>query len=139
MSFGPGMLRWKLHQLYWLRVSLHASGYSLLCRPELRPCRGFPDTSLHVMRIGETNNSGTVLGAVLGGAWRRRPPPTQFSSDSLAKAVPLLLAGGAGSLAWWRLRGSELSRSRPARQLREAFRLHTLQAVDHEHYLQETG
>jgi hypothetical protein len=47
-----------------------------------------------------------------------------------------LLETGAGSLAWWRVRSSGLGTSPAGRQLRQAYRKHTLEAVAHEKHLQ---
>jgi putative nucleotidyltransferase-like protein len=47
-------------------------------------------------------------------------------------ATPLLLAAGAAGLGWRRLRSSELGRCQAAYELRQAYRLHTLEADMHE-------
>jgi hypothetical protein len=50
----------------------------------------------------------------------------------LEAITPLLAASGAGGLAWHRLRQPLLRASRPGRELRQHYRLQTLQAVDRE-------
>ncbi|MBI4199029.1 MAG: nucleotidyltransferase family protein [Chloroflexi bacterium] len=57
--------------------------------------------------------------------------------DSLAEIAPLLLRGGTGGLVWWRMRRSELGASRIGLDFKQAYRLHTLQAVLHERQLKE--
>ena len=46
--------------------------------------------------------------------------------------TPTLLRTGAASLGWWRVRSSELRTSSAAHELRQAYRLYTLQAARHE-------
>lgn len=80
---------------------------------------------------------GTQLAATLAGAWREFPPEPDFTIESLDEVVPSLLGSGAGALGWWRIRGRSLSESPPGRQLRQAYRLHTLHAALHEHEIKE--
>jgi hypothetical protein len=75
---------------------------------------------------------GTLIAAALAGAWRRVPGETAISAEDLAVITPLLLGSGAGALAWWRVRDSALRASAAARELREAYRFHTLGAALHE-------
>jgi hypothetical protein len=49
--------------------------------------------------------------------------------------APLLLAAGAAGLAWQRLRQTELRQTRAAQQLRQGYRLHTLQGALHDREL----
>ncbi len=81
--------------------------------------------------------SGQAVATVLAGAWRGSSAPPTLTPAALAEVAPRLLASGAGSLGWWRLRHSELKATRPARELKQAYRLHTLQAVEHEGHLRE--
>lgn len=69
---------------------------------------------------------GRALAAALAGAWRRDPPP----GDVSAALAPLLLATGAGGLAWWKARHSQ-ARTATGRGLRAAFHRHALEAVLH--------
>ncbi len=73
-----------------------------------------------------------LVAAVLAGAWRQSPPPLSLSLTGLAEVTPLLLGTGAAGLGWWRVRSSELRTSAAAHELRQAYRLHTLQAARHE-------
>ena len=75
---------------------------------------------------------GKLVASILAGAWRRSPPPLSLSSADLAEITPLLLRTGAASLGWWRVRDSDLRTCSPALELRQAYRLHTLQAGLHE-------
>src|SRR5438094_10301599 len=78
---------------------------------------------------------GNLVASTLAGSWRHKPPPLQLRPAELPEVIPLLLAAGAAGLGWWRVRGSELSRSLDAFQLRQGYRLHTLQAALHEREL----
>ena len=49
---------------------------------------------------------GRLVADVLAGAWRPAPPPLTASLDDVREVEPLLLAAGAGGLAWARLAGS---------------------------------
>ena len=77
---------------------------------------------------------GKRVAATLAGAWRPTPPPFELSRDALAEIHPLLLAGGVGALAWRRISheaGAELRDTREAFGLRQAYRLHSVQAALH--------
>ncbi len=71
---------------------------------------------------------GELVAAVLAGAWRHSPPPPSLSPAALIEVTPLLLGTGAAGLGWWRVRSSELLTSPAAQELRQAYRLYTLQA-----------
>jgi Uncharacterised nucleotidyltransferase len=75
---------------------------------------------------------GALVAAAVRGGWRENPPPPTLSGDELAEIAPLLLDAGCGALAWWRVRASSGAASPAAEQLRDAYRLHTLQAAVHE-------
>jgi len=72
-----------------------------------------------------------VVARILAGAWRASPPPLDLSRADLEAAAPLLLRSGAAGLAWWRLRGSPLAEAAEEAGLRQAYRLHTLEAAVH--------
>lgn len=74
---------------------------------------------------------------MLEGAWRGKPPPADFAAELLADTASLLLKTGAAGLAWWRIRNSELRATPVAAALRQAFRLHALQAAQHERRITE--
>ncbi len=84
---------------------------------------------------GEFN--GREVGEALVGAWRPSPPELVLSPAGLAAVAPVLMMNGAGGLAWWRLRHSQLRASAPGRELRQAYRLQALQAVEHEGHLRQ--
>ena len=71
-----------------------------------------------------------LVASLVAGAWRASPPPPppSLSLADLTEVTPLLLRTGAASLAWWRVRSSELGTSEVAHELRQAYRLYTLQA-----------
>jgi hypothetical protein len=71
---------------------------------------------------------GQQVAHVLRGSWRRLPEPATLALADWAELAPLLVRTGAGGLAWWRLRHSELRDTAPARMLRDAYRLHALDA-----------
>ncbi len=75
---------------------------------------------------------GKLVASALAGAWRASPPPPppppSLSPADLIEITPLLLRTGAGGLGWWRVRSSELRTSAAALELRQAYRLYTLQA-----------
>ncbi|MCH8934562.1 MAG: nucleotidyltransferase family protein [Gemmatimonadetes bacterium] len=79
---------------------------------------------------GTPGDSGKLVASVLAGAWRASPPPppSSLSPAALIEVTPLLLGTGAGGLGWWRVRSSELRTSTAAHELRQAYRLYTLQA-----------
>ena len=79
-----------------------------------------------------TDARGGLVAAALAGAWRRNPPPPVLSAGELEQIAPLLLGAGCGGLAWGRIRGSPVAGSAVGEQLREAYRLHELQAAVHE-------
>jgi Uncharacterised nucleotidyltransferase len=72
---------------------------------------------------------GRLVAMALCGAWRFAPAPLCLDAAELSQVTPLLLAAGAGGLGWRRIQAAELSSSRPAMKLRQAYRLHALQAV----------
>ena len=77
---------------------------------------------------------GKLVASAVAGAWRASPPPPppSLSPAALIEVTPLLLATGAASLGWWRVRSSELRTSAAAHELRQAYRLYTLQAARQE-------
>ena len=72
---------------------------------------------------------GKLIASALAGTWRVSPPPppSSLSPGALLEVTPLLLRTGAASLVWWRVRSSELRTSAAAHELRQAYRLYTLQ------------
>jgi Uncharacterised nucleotidyltransferase len=80
---------------------------------------------------GGTTRAEALAGA-LRGAWLPAPPPWSPGAAELAGITPLILAGGVGALVWRRIRGTELEASSAARALKQAYRLHVLEAALHE-------
>lgn len=80
---------------------------------------------------------GSRVAEVLAGTWRDAPPPL-LSRGALAEVTPLLLKSGAGGLGWWRVRHSDVRGTRAAFRLRQAYRLHSLQAALHERQIERS-
>lgn len=78
-----------------------------------------------------------IIARILAGSWRVDPPPLELSELELVAVAPRLLETGAGALSWWRLRGSSLSGSTSGCELRDAYRLHAVQALAHEDELRQ--
>jgi len=72
---------------------------------------------------------GQLLATTLEGAWRVEPARSNISADELERVAPLLVGSGAASLAWWKLRHTELAGATAARGLQEAYRYQTLRAA----------
>jgi hypothetical protein len=79
--------------------------------------------------------TGKLLAKVLAGSWRPTPSPLSLSPTQWDVVAPRLLETGAAGLGWWRLRDSSARPSRVAMQLRQAYRLHTLQAGIYEEHI----
>jgi hypothetical protein len=79
-----------------------------------------------------------LIATMLGGAWRLNPPKVELSVDELAEIAPLLMGSGAGALGWWRIRESSLGLSNTAKELRQAYRLHTLHALLYQQKIKKT-
>lgn len=73
-----------------------------------------------------------LIASLLAGAWRETPPSPEISVTQLTNVAPLLIASGGGALAFWKLRGTELEKTAAAEELKQAYRLYTLQAAIHE-------
>lgn len=71
---------------------------------------------------------GRLIAKVLSGAWRQSPPDLECSTEELAELAPLLLGSGAGALAWWRVRNTDLRASTAATELQKSYLLHTIHA-----------
>lgn len=74
---------------------------------------------------------------MLAGAWRRQPDAPEISAEELATIAPPLIGSGGGALAFWKLRGTELENTPAASDLKQAYRLYTLQAAIHEREIQQ--
>src|SRR5262249_1051858 len=80
---------------------------------------------------------GKAVAAALAGSWRSSPPRLDLPPAKLAEIGSILLRTGAGSLARWRASGGGRHDSGTALLFREAYRLHTNQAADHEEHLKQ--
>lgn len=79
---------------------------------------------------------GETVASALAGAWRRRPTASRLSSEEFGLVAPLLERSGAGALAWWKARGSQLADTETARGLVQSYRLQTLRAAVRERELE---
>lgn len=77
-------------------------------------------------------SSGQSLAAVLAGAWRPSSPMLDMSAQDLDEITQHLIGSGAGGLAWWRIRYSDMRTSPAALQLQQAYRLQTLRRALYE-------
>ncbi len=73
-----------------------------------------------------------LISTMLAGAWRSQPPAPDISSEQIAFIAPLLIGSGGGALAFWKLRGTELANTAVGDDLKQCYRLYTLQAAIHE-------
>jgi putative nucleotidyltransferase-like protein len=78
---------------------------------------------------------GREVASALTHSWRAAPTAWEPSRARLAEVQPLLLASGAGALAWRRLRLSEAARSPAGFELQQAYRLHAIESLLHERQL----
>ncbi len=79
-----------------------------------------------------TLDRGAAVAVVLAGAWRSLPPALTMAPQTLTAIVPLLARGGAGGLAWHRLRGHLSLTAAAGRELRQHYRWQTLRAGERE-------
>jgi Uncharacterised nucleotidyltransferase len=81
-------------------------------------------------------SSGQTIAALLSSAWRATPEPiTGHLAQRFQEGADLLLGTGCGGLGWWRIRMAELPPTAATDSLRQAFRLHALEAAQHERTL----
>lgn len=80
-----------------------------------------------------TETRGTLLCAILAGAWRPTlTSPLNISEQQLDEIAPLLYGSGGAALGWWQVRQTELSPTSSAEVLHQAYRLQVLQSAIHE-------
>ena len=77
-----------------------------------------------------------LIATVLAGSWRQFPSPVEISIAELAAVAPSLLTSGAAALAWKRVSKSDLRNASAAKELEQAYRLHSLQSAIHERDIQ---
>ncbi|MGH9932982.1 MAG: nucleotidyltransferase family protein [Pyrinomonadaceae bacterium] len=80
------------------------------------------------MKTNSAKERGSLVAAFLARSWRPSPRASDISADDFERIAPLLLPTGAGALGWRRVRDSELRSCSGAEQLREAYRLYTLES-----------
>jgi hypothetical protein len=79
---------------------------------------------------------GSLMAKLLSGAWRLSPPsPLAIQIGDLQQIQDLLLESGTASLAWWRIRHSELAHTPAAKPLQTAYRVQSLKAVQREQHI----
>jgi hypothetical protein len=76
-----------------------------------------------------TKSPGHLVAEILTGSWRYAPPPLECSTKELEDIAPLLQRSGAAALSWWRLQHSNLRDVPAAKELHQAYRRNTLQAI----------
>jgi hypothetical protein len=70
---------------------------------------------------------GQILAHLLRRAWQAEPPSLNVSHDDVVSVIPLLLGTGAAGIGWWRVRTDDAV-APEIDELRQAYRLHALQA-----------
>ena len=70
-----------------------------------------------------------MIAALLKGAWRSTHQAVKISAAQLEEIAPMLSGSGTGPLSWWRIKNTPLSASSAASDLRESYRLHTVQSL----------
>src|SRR5215510_8711385 len=81
----------------------------------------------------ERPEKGILVARMLSGAWRPWVSSSvEISEKQLDEITPQLFASGAGGIAWWRLRSTELKETSSGELLKQAYRLQALQAGIHE-------
>ncbi len=78
---------------------------------------------------------GRAVAAAIAGSWRRPPAPLEIPDGQLDAIAPLLLAGGVGPLAHWRLRHGSRGASRGAVALQHSYVRQAAQAVRFQHHV----
>ena len=86
--------------------------------------------------MSPTLDKGSLIAQVLAGSWRRFPSPPEISAAELELVAPILLSSGAAALAWKRVGNSNLRTAPVAKELEQAYRLHSLQSAIHEGEIQ---
>lgn len=83
------------------------------------------------------NRIGELLAEVLSGSWRHAPPTLELTEEELATVTPALLETGGGALGSRRVQNSRWRDSRAASELKQAYRIHAVQAMLHELQIKE--
>lgn len=80
---------------------------------------------------------GRLVAATLQGSWRRSPKALECTASELEEIAPLLQRSGAAALCWRRIQSSNLRDVPAAKELRQAYRLNTLQAAVNQQTIEE--
>lgn len=87
---------------------------------------------------GELSSTrGAGVARALAGSWRAPTPTNDTSLEELRLIAPLLLAGGTGPLAWWKLRGTDFGPGfgpdfPPLLELQQEYRFWRVRVADKE-------
>lgn len=104
-------------------------------RIESRGERIKPKTS--VSDLSKTKDISELVAGVLAGSWRPALPALEITVEELETVMPILLQTGAGALAWRRVQASHHHHTSAASELLQAYRIHAVQSVLHEHQIKE--
>lgn len=81
------------------------------------------------MKSRASLRKGSLVAAVLAGAWRSSNfPPLEVSESELNTVTPVLFNSGTAALGWHRLSTSELAHTASAELLHQGYRLQSLQS-----------
>lgn len=89
------------------------------------------------MNSTTAKQAGALVAAFLAGVWRATLPKLDFAAADFNRIAPLLLATGAGALAWRRIRDTELQRAGSAEDLQQASRFNILTARVNQQKIEE--
>jgi hypothetical protein len=80
----------------------------------------------------EEQKRGAMIAQLLSGFWQSPPPPTNLTAADLSSLLLRLCRSGAGALAWWRIRDTELAQCPAGLELQQVYRRFRLSARIHE-------
>ncbi|MDX1385253.1 MAG: hypothetical protein R3190_16490, partial [Thermoanaerobaculia bacterium] len=72
--------------------------------------------------------TGRTVARILAGSWRAEPPTPEVSRGEWMAALPVLLSGGCGALAWRSSQATAVAGTAIDRSLRDAFDRYQSQA-----------
>ena len=87
--------------------------------------------------MAKERSPSEMLVSLLAGAWQECPPLPDLSEVELLSLTLMLQRSGAGGLAWWRIRHSPLQGTTVGQELRQSYRLQTLQMARRELEIQQ--
>ena len=80
---------------------------------------------------------GRMIATVLALSWRSLPPKLQCSENQLSEITSLLLGSMSGSLAWQKIKNSDLKSTSVGLKLQEAYRFHSVRTLLREHAIKK--